>query len=132
MPHSCAVLEAAFVRLLYPPTCPPPDFPLLSQCLPPIKHQARPPINFTAIFSVASTEYQSLTGKRLNTHPLAAQHTPEAIANLLRVQAQAFVQFRQGNENLMAWLDPIVHILFTFSASLGEGIGLVSPLIHCV
>ena len=28
----------------------------------------------------------------------------------------------------MAWLDPIVHILFTFSATLGEGIGLVSDL----
>ncbi|KAH9955006.1 hypothetical protein BC827DRAFT_1239361 [Russula dissimulans] len=24
----------------------------------------------------------------------------------------------------MAWLDPTVHILFTFSATLGEGIGL--------
>ncbi|KAH9954999.1 hypothetical protein BC827DRAFT_1386551 [Russula dissimulans] len=24
----------------------------------------------------------------------------------------------------MAWLDPMVHILFTFSATLGEGIGL--------
>lgn len=28
----------------------------------------------------------------------------------------------------MAWLDPTVRILFTFSATLGEGIGLVSPL----
>ena len=29
----------------------------------------------------------------------------------------------------MVVLDPTVHILFTFSAALGEGIGLVSPLI---
>ena len=26
----------------------------------------------------------------------------------------------------MAWLDPTIHILFTFSDTLGEGIGLVS------
>jgi hypothetical protein len=90
--------------------------------------------NFTAIFSVASAEYQIVTGKCLDTHPLVTQfdacHTPEAIANVLRVQAQAFVKFRKGNEKLMAWLDMIVHILFTFSATLGDGIGLVSPLIH--
>ena len=92
--------------------------------------------NFTAIYDVAVTEYQTVTGNHLATHPLAVQidtcHTPEAIADVLRVQAQAFVKFRRADEKLMAWLDPIVHILFTFSTTLGEGIGLVSPLIHSV
>jgi hypothetical protein len=92
--------------------------------------------NFTAIYNIAETEYQTVTGNRLATHPLAAQldtcHTPEAIANVLRVQVQAFIKFRQADEKLMAWLDPIVHILCTFSTTLGEGIGLVSPLIHSV
>jgi len=90
--------------------------------------------NFTAIFNAASTEYYSVTGKRLETHPLAAQidtcRNPEAVSNLLRTQAQAFSKFRQADEKLMAWLDPMVHILFTFSATLGEGIGLVGRLIH--
>jgi hypothetical protein len=90
--------------------------------------------NFTAIFNVASTEYQTVTGNRLDTHPLAAQlnacHSPESISNVLRTQAQTFGTFRKGDEKLMAWLDPIVHILFTFSATLGEGIGLVSSFIH--
>src|SRR5712671_1616558 len=88
--------------------------------------------NFTAIFNAASTEYYSVTGKRLETHPLAAQidtcRNPEAVSNLLRTQAQAFSKFRKADEKLMAWLDPMVHILFTFSATLGEGIGLVSRL----
>ena len=86
--------------------------------------------NFTAIFSAASNEYESLTGKRLDAHPLAAQldacQDPEAISNILRTQAQAFRTFRQADERLMAWLNPTIHILFMFSATLGEGIGLVS------
>jgi hypothetical protein len=84
--------------------------------------------NFTAIFNAALNEYQRLTGKRLDTHPFAAQldtcQNPEAISNLLRTQAQAFSKFREGDERLMAWLDPTINILFTFSGTLGEGIGL--------
>jgi hypothetical protein len=86
--------------------------------------------NFTAIFHVASTEYHRVTGKRLDTHPSAAQldtcDSPEAVSTILRAQAQAFSEFHKGSERLMALLDPIVHSLFTFSATLGEGIGLVS------
>jgi hypothetical protein len=88
--------------------------------------------NFTAILSAASIEYHRLTRKSLDTHPLAAQldtcQNPEAVSNLLQTQAQAFSKFRKGDERLMALLDPTVHILFTFSATLGEGIGLVSNL----
>ena len=74
-----------------------------------------------------------MTGKRLDTHPFAAQldacDSPNAVSDLLRTQAQTFSKFRRGDEKLMAVLDPTVHILFTFSATLGEGIGLVSPLV---
>ena len=88
--------------------------------------------NFTAIFNAATIEYQTVTGNRLDTHPFAAQldtcDGPKAVSDLLRGQAQAFSKFRKSDEKLMAWLDPIVHILFTFSATLGEGIGLVSRL----
>jgi hypothetical protein len=88
--------------------------------------------NFTAIFNAASTEYQRVTGKRPDTHPFAAQlegcRNPKAVSDLLRTQAQAFSKFRKGDEKLMAWLDPTIHILFTFSATLGAGISLVSRL----
>ena len=90
--------------------------------------------NFTAIFNAALNEYEKLTGKRLDTHPFAAQlescQTPEAISNVLRTQAQAFSKFREGDEKLMAWLNPTIHILSTFSDTLGEGISLVSNLVH--
>jgi hypothetical protein len=90
--------------------------------------------NFTAIFNTASSEYQRITGNRLDTHPFAAQldtcDSPEDVSNLLRTQAQAFSQFRKGDEKLMAWLDPTIHILYIFSGTLGEGIGLVSRPSH--
>jgi hypothetical protein len=88
--------------------------------------------NFSAIFNAASVEYQRVTGKHLVTHPFATQldtcDSPKAVSDLLRMQAQALNKFRKGDEKLMAWLDPIIYILFTFSATLGEGIGLVSYL----
>ena len=86
--------------------------------------------NFSAIFNAASTEYHRVTGKRLDTHPFAAQldacESPKAVSDLLRIQAQAFSKFRKGDDKLMACLGPTVHILFTFSATLGEVISLVS------
>ena len=86
--------------------------------------------NFTPIFNAALTEYTRLTGKHLATHPFAAQldacDSPKAVSDLLRTQAQYFSRFREGDEKLMAVLDPTVHILFTLSATLGEGISLVS------
>jgi hypothetical protein len=86
--------------------------------------------NFISIFQTAHEEYKKLTGQDLDAHPFAAEldqcNSPEAISNLLQKQAQAFIQAHKGNEKLLAWLDPTVHVLFTFSATLGEGVGLVS------
>jgi hypothetical protein len=86
--------------------------------------------NFAAIFDVASQEYKTLTKQDLGTHPFAAAlegyDSPDAILGVFRKQAQAFDRFFKGDDKLMAWLTPIVNILFTFSAILGEGIGLVS------
>jgi hypothetical protein len=86
--------------------------------------------NFTAILDAARNEYQRVTGQNMNTHPFAAQldtcHSPEDVSKLLRIQAQAFSKFRQSDERLMAWLDPIIHVLFIFSTTLSEGIGLAS------
>ena len=91
--------------------------------------------NFTAIFNAAISEYRRLTGKRLDTHPFAAQldtcQSPEAISNVLRTQAQAFRKFHEGDERLMKWLDPTIRILCTLSDTLGQGIGLVSNPVIC-
>jgi len=86
--------------------------------------------NFTAIFDAASNEYKTLTKQDIETHPFAAafenSSSPDSVMNVFRKQAQAFDKFRNGDDKLMAWLTPIVNILFTFTGTLGEGIGLVS------
>jgi hypothetical protein len=101
-------------------------------------HKARSPPstdNFSAIFDAALDQYWRATGQRLDTHVFATRtdnwNSPQTISNALRVGAQAFNIFRR-DERLMAWLDPIVDILFTFSATLGERSVLVSHLIHFV
>ncbi|KAH9969910.1 hypothetical protein BC827DRAFT_1372614 [Russula dissimulans] len=84
--------------------------------------------NFTAIFEEASNQYKSLTGQDLGTHPFAvalnSYNSTESILNVFREQAQAFDKIRKRGDKLMAWLTPIVHILYTFSETLGEAISL--------
>ena len=86
--------------------------------------------NFTAIFDAASNEYKSLTKQDLETHPFAAafenSDSPDSVMNAFRKQSRAFDKFRKGDDKLIAWLTPIVNILFIFSGTLGEGIGIVS------
>jgi len=75
-----------------------------------------PTENFTAIFNAASIEYQIMAVNSLDTHPFATQldtsNSPEAVSNIFRTQAQAFSKSSKGDEKSMAWLDPIVHVLF--------------------
>ena len=86
--------------------------------------------NFTAIFDAASNEYKTLTKQDLNTHPFAVafknSDSPDSVMNVFRGQALAFDKFHKGDDKLMTWLTPIVNILFIFSGTLGEGVGIVS------
>lgn len=86
--------------------------------------------NFTRIFQEACDEYQKLTGHNLYTHPFSAEiqncHSPDAILVVLRKQAHTLIKCRKGHEKLLKYLNPIVNVLFIFSGTLGEGVGLVS------
>ena len=92
--------------------------------------------SFTAIFKAAESEYKRVTGKPLDTHPLATKlrscENPADISKVFRTQAQVFSKFCKGDDKLMKLLDPTIYILFTFSETLGEGIGLVSHLLRSV
>ncbi|KAI9465553.1 hypothetical protein BJY52DRAFT_590291 [Lactarius psammicola] len=85
--------------------------------------------NLVSIFEAASKEYKKLTKEDLDTHPFSVEFdscdSPDAVLSIFRKQAEIFDEIRKGDERLIKWLDPIVHILFTFSAALGEGVGLV-------
>jgi len=85
--------------------------------------------NFLPIFNAALETYEKTTKNKLLTHPFAIQlqscDSPAAILTVLRDLIHRFDQSRSGNERLRNWLDPTVNVLFAFSATLGEGVGLV-------
>ncbi|KAI9437315.1 hypothetical protein H4582DRAFT_2058307 [Lactarius indigo] len=85
--------------------------------------------NFQSIFHASLRAYEKQTKKDLLSHPLAAQlqscDSPAAILTVLQDQVQEFEQSRSADERLTRWLDPTVNVLYAFSATLGEGVGLV-------
>jgi hypothetical protein len=84
---------------------------------------------FEAIFAVALEEYKKQTKKDIASHPLAAQlkscESPSAILTVLRAQVQAFDKSQRADEKLIKWMDPTVNVLYTFSAILGDAVGLI-------
>ena len=87
--------------------------------------------NFQPIFNDALKEYRKKTGKDLTTHPLAEEikscGSPDAILVILTGKANELNQSQSSDERLTKWLAPIVNVLNAFSATLGQGVGAVSP-----
>ena len=85
--------------------------------------------HFQQIFNNALKVYEKRTKNDLLAHPLAAQlqacDSPDAILAILQKQAEEFDQSRSNDGRWTKWLDPTVNVLFAFSATLGEGVGLV-------
>jgi len=87
------------------------------------------------IFNAAIDKYKKLTGitgeDSLAGTPFTSKldnfTSTHAAINLLRVQVQAFDEFRKGNKILMAWLESIVDLLFMLSKKLEESPQAVSP-----
>jgi hypothetical protein len=75
----------------------------------------------------ALAEYKKKTGNDLLAHWLASElqtcDSVESVLDLFRDQAKAFE--RSGDRKLMKWVNPLVHVLYTFSGALSDGVGLV-------
>jgi hypothetical protein len=86
--------------------------------------------NFRSVLDAALDAYEKKTKTKLLTHPLAAQFqscdSPTAILSVLRDLVQQFDRRRTSDERLTNWLNPTVNILYAFSSTLGQGVGLVS------
>ena len=84
--------------------------------------------NFQLIINNALQAYEKRTKKNLLDHPLASQlqacDSPEDILAVLRQQIQGLDQSRSADERWSTWLDPTIHVLFTFSRTVGT-VGLV-------
>lgn len=85
---------------------------------------------FESIFSSALDAYKRRTSQDLVSHPLLPRlqscDTPDAIITLLREQIPASTQPQSSGDRFSTCLIPIVNVLYVFSATLGEGVGLVN------
>ena len=86
--------------------------------------------NFVSIFNAALETYKRKTKQDLASHPLLPTlqscDSPEAILTTLREQIPAFSRSQNGDDRLTKWVAPTVNVLYSFSATLGGGVGLVN------
>ena len=91
--------------------------------------------NFENIFFDALKAYKKQTKKDIASHPLATQlkscDSSGAIIAILRTQVQSFDQSQGADERWTKWLDPTINVLFAFSVTLGNGVGVVSSSTSC-
>ena len=93
--------------------------------------------NFESVFSAALKAYNKQTKKDIASHPLATQlkscDSFSAILAILRTQVQTFDETQGTDERWTKWLDPTVNVLFAFSATLGNGVGVVNfETLYCL
>jgi hypothetical protein len=85
--------------------------------------------NFQSVLNAALEAYEKKTKCKLLTHPLANQlqscDSPAAILSVLQDLIQQFDRRRSSDQRLTNWLNPTVNVLYAFSATLGQGVGLV-------
>ena len=91
--------------------------------------------NFDTIFSAALEAYKKKTKKDIASHPLAIQlkscDSSSAILAILRTQVQTVDRSQSADEKWTKWLDPTVNVLFAFSATVGNGVGVVNRETLC-
>ena len=85
------------------------------------------PANFESMLFDALKEFEKKTGKELQAIWLASemktcQHV-DSVLEIVRYHANAFE--RSDDQALMKWIDPLVHVLYTFSDALGDVVSLV-------
>jgi hypothetical protein len=85
--------------------------------------------NYRSIFDSALDVYRKKTKSDLASHPLLTKiescGCPEAVLTTLRREILAFDQARSSNNKSSTWLNSTVNVLYTFSSTIGESVGLV-------
>ena len=86
--------------------------------------------NFVSVFNAGFETYKRKTKKDLASHPLLPTlqscDSPEAVLTVLREQIPAFNQSQNGEDGLTKWVTPTVNVLYSFSSTIGGGLGLVN------
>ena len=88
--------------------------------------------NFQSVLDAALEAYQKKTKCNLLTHPVVAQlqscDSPAAVLSVLQDLIQQFNRRRSSDQRLSSWLNPTINVLYAFSSTIGQGVGLVSPI----
>ena len=91
--------------------------------------------NFASIFNAALKSYKRKTKEDLTSHPILPRlqscDSSEAILAVLRDQIPEFDQSQNRDDRLTKWVSPTVNVLYAFSATVGQGVGLVRIEIFC-
>jgi hypothetical protein len=86
--------------------------------------------NFASIFNAALETYKRKTKKDLASHPLLPMlqscNSAEAIITVLQEQVPVSSQSRNSDDGLTKWVAPTVNVMYAFSATIGQGVGLVN------
>jgi hypothetical protein len=81
--------------------------------------------------SRALSEYEKKTGKPLLDDPLATKlqrcDSVGSIKAIFQGQAEEFQKFKDGDQRLMKWINPVVDVLSAFSDTIGAAAGIVRP-----
>ena len=109
-----------------------PSFPVilpLQPTMPRTPSTTDPSKRFRSFFDKSLKAYTKKTEKDLLSLPLFRElnacNSPEEILNKFRDPNLGFNRPGNSDDSLERWLIPIVNVLYTFSATLGEGVGLV-------
>ena len=91
------------------------------------------PSAFESLFQSALDEYQIQTGVDLLQHPLSHQldrcDSVQSVTEVLQRQAQAYREFRGGNNKIITSINHVAQALHKLSTPVvhAEAIGLVRP-----
>ena len=90
--------------------------------------------NFASIFNAALESYKLKTKKDLASHPLLpilqSCNSAEAVTTVLREQVPESNQSRNSNDGLIKWVAPTVNVIYAFSSTIGQAVGLVNITPH--
>jgi hypothetical protein len=86
--------------------------------------------DFATIFNAALAAYKRKTKRDLASHPLLPKlescNSPDAILTVLRREIPTFSESENGDNSLTKWVMPTVKVLLAFSATIGQGVGIVN------
>ena len=80
------------------------------------------------MLDAALIQYKNKTGEDLQAIWLASElQSCESVNSVLDILRNTLD--RSGDRKLMTWIDPLVHVLSSFSDALGDGVSLVCIMI---